>query len=375
MPPTTRRTSRPSRFSRRPGVRELVEHGDPVTLIGESQADEVGADEAGSTTDEQSHARTSRRARWARSPSRQAGRTGASERVLASAEKAGRWAGRPRSAVVCGSTRQAIPASSNVAIARSNHVHEPAAGDVQDAGQAALGDVDQRGREVAGVGRAAGLVVDHGDLVALGADAAHRVDEVLAVRAEDPGGANDRAAGPPAVGHRLLAGELGAPVGALRAGRGGLGVRLARRAVEDVVAWRRGRAGRRPAAAARLPAPSPLTAVAAASCSSAPSTSVQAAQLTTASGRAASTAARTAAASVMSRSARARATTSWPASPAAVTTSRPSMPAAPVTRRRMAHMNSARAPGQPTRRARESSKRASGSSSRAPNSSRSCLSR
>ena len=50
------------------------------------------------------------------------------------------------------------------------------------------------------------------------------------------------------------------------------------------------------AAAATWPAAAPLIAVASASCASAPSTSVQAAQLITASGRAAAIAARTAAA-------------------------------------------------------------------------------
>src|SRR4051794_15033517 len=88
------------------------------------------------------------------------------------------------------------------------------------------------------------------------------------------------------------------------------------------------------AAAARCPAPSPLISVACASSASARSTFVHAAQLITASGRESRSAARTASASVMSRSARVRATTSWP--PAAATTSVPSMPAAPVTRRRMA---------------------------------------
>src|SRR3954468_7100275 len=88
------------------------------------------------------------------------------------------------------------------------------------------------------------------------------------------------------------------------------------------------------AAAARWPAPSPLTRVACASSVSARSTFVHPAQLITASGRESRRAARTASPSVMSRSARAKATTSWSA--AAATTSVPSMPAAPVTRRRMA---------------------------------------
>src|SRR3954447_21277785 len=86
--------------------------------------------------------------------------------------------------------------------------------------------------------------------------------------------------------------------------------------------------------------------VASASCSSAPSTSVQAAQLTTASGRAACTAARTASGSAMSRSRRASPVTSCPALSAAAATARPSMPAAPVTRRRIRRGSvAARGPG------------------------------
>src|SRR5689334_5902289 len=48
-----------------------------------------------------------------------------------------------------------------------------AAGDVHGAVELALGDVDQRGGQVPGVGGAADLVVDDGDLVAFGGEAAH----------------------------------------------------------------------------------------------------------------------------------------------------------------------------------------------------------
>ena len=115
----------------------------------------------------------------------------------------------------------------------------------------------------------------------------HRVDEVAPAGAEQPRGAHDRvrAAG---LGDAPLAGELGArrrrcsgpgasdsTYGARRRGR-------RRRRSRS----RRARAARRRAAAARatFPAPAALTRVGAASWSdSAPSTSVQAAQLTTAS--------------------------------------------------------------------------------------------
>jgi hypothetical protein len=78
-----------------------------------------------------------------------------------------------------------------------------------------------------------------------------------------------------------------------------------------------------------------LTAVAAASAVSAPSTSVHAAQLTTARGSAAAITRRTWSASVTSSSARERATTSCPSLMAAAATACPSMPAPPVTSRRI----------------------------------------
>src|SRR3954447_14154920 len=92
------------------------------------------------------------------------------------------------------------------------------------------------------------------------------------------------------------------------------------------------RASISPAAAATLPAPVPLTAKAAVSASSAPSTSVQAAQLMTTSGRSRSNFLSSPTGSVTSSSGRPKPTTSWPALPAASITSRPSIPAAPVTR-------------------------------------------
>ena len=63
---------------------------------------------------------SSRRARHARSPSRQCGSLGAPSRSERSTEYAGRGAGRPSSAVVIGRTRHSIPASSKIACANSN---------------------------------------------------------------------------------------------------------------------------------------------------------------------------------------------------------------------------------------------------------------
>ena len=159
--------------------------------------------------------------------------------------------------------------------------------------QPQLGDLDERVGEVAGERRAAELVVDDAQRVALAGEAEHGRDEVPAVAAEQPGGADDRVLVGRGRRDGVLTGELGAPVRALRRRRGGLQVRLGRRPVEDVVRRDLDRERARPAAAAATwPAASPFSAVAPASSASAPSTSVQAAQLTTASGRAAPSAAR-----------------------------------------------------------------------------------
>src|SRR3954453_17717530 len=92
-----------------------------------------------------------------------------------------RPAGAPRAGPVHDLDRELVPR----AVAR--------AGGVEDADvAAALGDLDQRGREVPRPRRAAALVGHDLDLVALGPEAQHGCDEVPAARAEEPGGADDR---------------------------------------------------------------------------------------------------------------------------------------------------------------------------------------
>ena len=85
-----------------------------------------------------------------------------------------------------------------------------------------------------GPGRAADLVGDDADLVALVAEREHRVDEVAPAGAEQPGGAHDRVL-VGGGGDLLLAGQLRATIGADRVHRVGLQPRLALGAVEDVV--------------------------------------------------------------------------------------------------------------------------------------------
>ena len=161
--------------------------------------------------------------------------------------------------MLCGRTRQSMPVSSNVASARSSHEQRPPPATCRTPVGAALGDLDERGREVAGVRRAADLVVDDGDLVALGAEPQHRVDEVAAVRAEQPRGADDRgaAARPRRRRARRRASSARRPSAARSAASSAYG--SARVAVEDVVGRdvddERAGLGRR---GATLPAPAPL---------------------------------------------------------------------------------------------------------------------
>jgi len=72
----------------------------------------------------------------------------------------------------------------------------PGAGEVDQAGCAALGKLDQPRRQVAGVGRAADLVGDDRELLAgAGGEPQHRRHEVVPAGAKQPGGANDRVLG------------------------------------------------------------------------------------------------------------------------------------------------------------------------------------
>ena len=173
-----------------------------------------------------------------------------------------------------------------------------AARDVVDAEGLVSDQSHERVGQVRGVGRAADLVAHDDDVALVVPEREHRLHEVLPGGAEEPRAADDEVA--LVRGRGLgLAGRLRPSVGRQRAGGVGLDVRRALRAVEDVVG--RGvhddRAHLGGAAAPRYRAPSPFTRAAASSSSSAPSTSVYAAQLTTASGRSRANARHTASAS------------------------------------------------------------------------------
>ncbi len=112
--------------------------------------------------------------------------------------------------------------------------------------------------EVRGEGRRAVLVGDDADLLPLLREPQHRLDEVRAIRAADPGGADHRAA---RIGgeHGPLPRFLGRAIDAERAGRIGLGIRAALEPVEDIVGGEmhegraaRSRRGGEPAGAGRV---------------------------------------------------------------------------------------------------------------------------
>ena len=126
----------------------------------------------------------------------------------------------PNSAVVMRRTRVSRPASSKIASAKSAQRAVAGRGDVVDAVRQ-LEHCLRRLGEMADVGRAAALVVDDRDLVALGAEAQHRAHEVLRRPAEEPRGAND----PRLLAGRRLAVQLRAAVGAERRRRVRLDVR------------------------------------------------------------------------------------------------------------------------------------------------------
>ena len=210
----------------------------------------------------------------------------------------------------------------------------PRAGDVEDARAAALGEVDERGREVAGPRRASRPGRSTTRTSSRSAPRRSIVSTKFVPPAPNSQAVRTIAWSPPAAATALLAGELRAPVGRQRR-RSGRTRRTAR-------AWRRRRrsrsrrgrrARRRPRPRrATCPAPSPLTRVAPASSASAPSTSVHAAQLTTASGAAAATTARDGGGVGRRRARRAsRATTSWPRRARRRRRPWPSIPPAPVT--------------------------------------------
>ena len=106
---------------------------------------------------------------------------------------------------------------------------------VVDAELDPLDQADDAVSEVPSVGRRADLVADDEDLAMVGGEAEHRLDEVGAAGAEQPGGADDEVALVGGAG-RLLPGQLAAPVCRERRGLVGFDVGRALAAVEDIVA-------------------------------------------------------------------------------------------------------------------------------------------
>ena len=193
-----------------PGVRQLVEDDDLVPAASEA-ADEVRADEAGAAGDEHAHRRTERligdcrlpggsaairrraiainpqMSRHSRRPSRQCGSCGALGALAAQDRVRGP---RRRAAEL---RRRDPPDAAVDARLLEDRLGELGPGavavrcEMPDAARPiAVDELARRGGEVPDVGRAAALVVHHGDLVALGAEPQHRADEVVPGRAEEP---------------------------------------------------------------------------------------------------------------------------------------------------------------------------------------------
>ena len=271
MSPWWNSCSTPSRFARLPAYVSLSRTTTSSPRRGEAPG-EVRADEAGAAGDENAHRRQAscpqpREAlAQALAPVRQLRRAllAAQHRVGGPRRLRAELGGRdpPHAAVEARLLEDRLGEVGPRAVAGG--------GDVVDA-ERQLEHRRRRLREMADVGRAAALVVDDRDLVALGAEPQHRAHEVVRRRAEEPRGAHD----PRLLAGRRLAVQLRAAVDAERRRRVRLEVRLALRAVEDVVASRSTTSGA-PSSAACC-APPTLTAAAPCGSSSAPSTSVQAA--------------------------------------------------------------------------------------------------
>ena len=180
--------------------------------------------------------------------------------VAAAERRRARFAGSSRPAAApgrcssleeIGTTRAPQPGLLHDRAGEAAPARRAAAGEVVDAGRAALDELERGAREVRCRGRAADLVVDHAQLVALRAEAQHREQEVVAARREHPGRAHDVGLG--VLGQqRALARELGGAVDAARRDRRALVVaaRGRRRRTRSRSRTRRARP-RRPARRAR----------------------------------------------------------------------------------------------------------------------------
>jgi hypothetical protein len=92
-------------------------------------------------------------------------------------------------------------------------------GDVVDAGGAAVEQVERRGGEVEGISRAARLVVHDAERLSRPGDVQHGLHEVGAVRAVEPGGADDQPPLRRVLLHSLFPGQFRLAIDALRPDR------------------------------------------------------------------------------------------------------------------------------------------------------------
>ena len=195
-PSTNRSARRPRQVLAPAGVGELVEHHDLVAGLG-AQAHVGRADEPGAAGDEQLHRpavlSVGRCGEVAGEPSCQAGSRIACSRSLASTEKAGRGAGRPS---ILGGRRQhrarrpGLRRRSRARTRTRSSARRRPCGGCRTRRRSIRRT--SAGGQVPGVGRAADLVADDQTSPRLGGQPQHRVDEVRAADAEQPGGADDR---------------------------------------------------------------------------------------------------------------------------------------------------------------------------------------
>ena len=225
------------------GVGELVEHDDVVAVVGDALAGEVRADEPGAAADEQLHG-VVRSLRYEATCSGQGGRASASARSVPRTLQAGRGAGRGNSALVTGTAAQSTPATRKTSSAKACQLHCP---------PPARWWMPVRRRSAISTSAGARKPVQVGQPIwsattrtssCCSPEGEHRVDEVLAAGAEQPGGPDDRVVGPDVL-DGALAEHLGAPVGGARVRLVGLDVGPVGVAGEDVVGGQRRRRTRR----------------------------------------------------------------------------------------------------------------------------------
>ena len=172
------------------GVGQLVEHRHLVAVLAHPQRTNVEPMKPAAPQTSSFTTHPPLAAPELRKPSRQCGSTA---RRARSAARCRPGAARARELLGGRPHLAAEPDAATIACANSNHEHCSAGGHVQHADRrVAPRQLHQRRRQVAGEGRAADLVGDDPQLVALGGEPQDRLRKAAAAGAEQPRGAHDR---------------------------------------------------------------------------------------------------------------------------------------------------------------------------------------